>query len=62
MIPFDLDEELKKPWPTPDRRLTEPELDTDFRPEEMLAWLWPLAATVIVGIILWACKHFGWLQ
>lgn len=36
--------------------------DTGDRSEEMMAWLLPSAMVVIAVLLLWACKHFGWLQ
>lgn len=37
-------------------------LDPDTHEGEYLAWLLPTAITVIVLVVLGACKHFGWLQ
>jgi hypothetical protein len=30
--------------------------------DELMAWLLPTAMVAIAVIVLWACKHFGWLQ
>lgn len=54
----DLDEEMRKPWLTPD----ELKLATDPHEGEFLAWLLPLAMTFLSVAVIWACKHFGWLQ